>query len=484
MRIFLLNAPPLKQIGVVGQIYPPLGMLYLSSYIKKQIPGFKIEGLDGYHNDESSILEKINDFKPDILGVSFTTQAATGAYKVINYVKEILPETLIVCGGPHPTIMPEEVLGSSNSDIVVLGEGEETFLEIARNYNNKNKLLTIQGTVTRKDNEIQKNPLRSVINNLDSIPFPDRSLLNITKYPGYHYKKMPVDTSIISARGCPYNCIYCSNPVWKLQKPWYRVRSPKNVVDEMEYLKNEYGIREFYDETDEFNGNLKWAKDVCDEITRRKLNIFWKVQMRADNVDEELAQKMKESGCWLSFFGIETGNDRTSKGINKNITQGQVVKALTIFKKAKLKTFALLMAFNVWEENGNLIYEGLEETKNTLKFAKKLIKDNLLDLMSWSLTTPYPGSKLYEIALRHNLIDKEMLGRWDSFDSSANFVMKLPNVSEKDWFYIQKEGKKIQAWLLLKSGTFNWRSIPIYFKKLILLFKKSMPVKNKEPNAN
>jgi len=420
------------------------------------------------------ILEEIKNFNPDILGVSFTTQAANGAYKIINRIKKISPETLIVCGGPHPTTLPEEVLNSSNSEIVVVGEGEETFLEIVRNYLAENKLCNIKGTVIKSDTGIKKNPLRPLIQNLDDIPFPDRSLLDIRKYPGYHYKKMPFDTSIISARGCPYNCVYCSNPVWKLQKPWYRLRSPKNIVDEMEFLKNEYNIKEFYDETDEFNGSLKWAKEVCDEIIKRQLNIFWKVQMRADNVDEELAVKMKKSGCWLAFFGIETGNDRTSKGVNKNITQDIVLKSLTIFKKNKVKTFALLMAFNVWEENDLLVYEGLDETKKTLEFAKRLIKEGLLDLISWSLTTPYPGSKLYEIAKRHNIIDKDLLNEWDYFDSSANFVMKLPNISEKDWFYIQKEGKKIQAWLLIKSGTFNWRSILIYFKKLMFLLKKTI----------
>lgn len=92
--------------------------------------------------------------------------------------------------------------------------------------------------------------------------------------------------------------------------------------------------------------------------------------------------------------------------------------------------------------------------------------------MSWSLTIPYPGSRLYEIARRHNLIDKTLIGKWDMFDSSANFVMKLPGVSDEDWFYIQKQGKKMQAWLLFKSGTFNWRSLPVYFKKLAFLMKK------------
>lgn len=472
MKIFLLNAPPLRKLGVVGQIYPPLGILYLSAYAKSRLSGLDIRAVDGYRVAEQEIIDNIVEFKPDILGVSFTTQAATGAYKIIGRIKEISPSTLVVCGGPHPTVLPQEVLTLSKADIVVLGEGEEIFLEIIKKNGERDELVGINGTAARAGGEIKINPLRPLIADLDSIPFPDRGLLDIRKYPGYHYKKRPFDTSIISARGCPYNCVYCSNPVWKLQKPWYRLRSPENVVDEMEYLKRKYNINEFYDETDEFNGSLQWAKDVCDEVIRRKLNIHWKVQMRADNVDEELARKMKQSGCWLAFFGIETGNDRTSKGIHKNITREQVIRTLTVFKYNGIKTFGLLMAFNVWEENGKLVYEGMEETKRTLEFAKYLIKKGLLDLMSWSLTTPYPGSKLYDIAVQQGLIDRDLLGKWDFFDSSANFVMRLPGVSAKDWSYIQKEGKKLQAWLLFKSGTFNWRSIPVYLNKLQLLLRK------------
>ena len=188
MKIFLLNAPPLRQIGVVGQIYPPLGILYLSAFVKKKNPQLKIKALDGYHHGESKILEEIKNFEPDILGVSFTTQAARGAYKIINGIKKILPEILVVCGGPHPTVLPEEVLRVSNSDIVVLGEGEETFFEVVRNYLDKNKvkLYDIEGTVVKNGMEIKRNPLRPIIKNLDDIPFPDRSLLNIMKYPGYH----------------------------------------------------------------------------------------------------------------------------------------------------------------------------------------------------------------------------------------------------------------------------------------------------------
>jgi len=243
-------------------------------------------------------------------------------------------------------------------------------------------------------------------------------------------------------------------------------------VDEMEWLNRKYGVKEFYDETDEFNANIKWVKQVCEEIINRNLKIHWKVQMRADNVDDELAGKMKLSGCWLAFFGIETGNDKTSYGVGKNISQHKIIKTLKIFKKNGIKTFALLMAFNVWEQNNKLCFENLKDTKNTLRFIKELVSQNLVDLISWSLTTPYPGSKLREIAIKYKLIPKGLLNKWSAYDSSANFIMRLPGVSYKDWLYIQREGKKLQMYLLFKSGSFNLRSISIYIKKALFLFKK------------
>jgi len=463
-------------MGIVGQIYPPFGILYLASYAKKHMEGLDFYAIDGYKEEDFNYLkEKILQEKPDILAVSFTTQAATGAYKIINIIKDEKPDLFVICGGPHPTILPDEVFNESKTDLVALGEGEKIFLEFLKSY--KNETLeedkkSIPGLVYKEGREIIRNQNMPLIQNLDEIPFPDRKLLDLNDYPGYHYKKRNKDTSYVSTRGCPFNCVYCSNPVWKLQKPWYRMRSPENIADEIEHIIKEYGITEFYDQTDEFNGNLKWSKKVCDEMIKRKLDISWKAQMRADNFDDELAEKMVKSGCWLGFFGVETGNDKTSIGIGKNITKDQVVKSLTIMKKHGMKAFALLMAFNVWEEDGKLCFEDKEATLNTLKFAVELVKDKKVDLISWSLTTPYPGSKLFEIAKKHNLIDKNIIGKWENFDSSANFVMDLPGVKDEDWFDIQKKGKILQAKLLFSSGTFNIKSIPVYISKGLKLIKR------------
>lgn len=457
----------------MGQIYPPLGILYLASYLRQGNNHYEIRVIDGYQEKNfEEVINKIVSYSPQVLGISFTTQAATGAYEVISHIRHKLHKIFIVTGGPHPTINPSESLIKSSADVVVMGEGEVSFSELVNRLSKNSNYYDLEGIAYKKNDLVQTNKPRPLIKDLDSIPFPARDLLDIRKYPGYHYKKTSWDTSYISGRGCPYSCVYCSNPVWKFCKPWMRLRSPRNIADEIECLKTEYGVREFYDQTDAFNGSASWAKKVCDEFISRGLSVYWKVQMTVENIDEELGQKMSQAGCWLGFIGIETGNDAVAKGINKRTSRKNAEQSLSILKKYGMKTFALLMAFNVWEENGFLKYEDLQDTLNTLNFAKQLVRNKKIDIISWSLTTPYPGSKLYEIAKRHQLISEDSEGKWELWDSSENFIMKLPGISERDWHYVKRRGKFLQARLLIRSGTFNWRSVPIYLRKIWNVIKK------------
>ena len=472
MKVLLINAPPLIKMGIVGQIYPPLGILYLSSYVRSKTSDFEFKAIDGYQGSINDTLMKIKNYSPDVLGVSMTTQGASGGYEIIKEVKKNLPKTIVITGGAHPTVMPEESINRANADIVVIGEGEETFYELLNRIKKNQNYEDVSGAVLKAKGKVKKNKKRKYIKDIDEIPFPDRQLLDIRKYPGYHYKIKKWDTSYISSRGCPYVCTYCSDPVWKIQKPYLRLRSPENIIEEIEMLKTHYGVKEFYDQTDLFNGNLVWAKKVCKKFIENKVDISWKVQMTVANVDDELSGLMAKAGCWLGFLGIETGNDETLKGINKRSNRVTAEKSLTLLKKHGMKTFALLMAFNVWEENGNLKFEDKEDTLRTFKFAEKLIRKKKIDIISWSLTTPYPGSPLWDIAIRHDLIPEHLQGNWENWDSSGNFIMKLPGVNEKDWKKIYLFGKWLQVKLLFKSGTFSWRSLKIYFKKGFGILKR------------
>jgi radical SAM superfamily enzyme YgiQ (UPF0313 family) len=362
-----------------------------------------------------------------------------------------MPATTVVYGGPHPTAVPEDALERSMADYVVRGEGEVVF----HNLLNSSDPQTVKGIVYRDNGRIVHNPPQALIDNLDSIPFPARDLIDMTKYPGYYVTKKRPESDIMSSRGCPYNCVFCSNPVWKLSKPWIRVRTPSNVADEIELLKRQFGVREYYDQCDEFNASKDWAMAMCDELIGRKLDAAWKVQVRVDNLNEALVAKMAQAGCWLVFIGIESGNQETLEGIKKHVTLEQVREAARMFKKYGIKVFGLFMAFNAWEDDGRLMYEDMAKTTNTLDFAGKLVDDGLLDYLTWSLTTPYPGSELYDIAMRHNLISEDMRGQWDKIEPIWNFTMQLPTVSEDDWRTIKSRGARLQARCVLRGGRLN-----------------------------
>jgi len=466
MKVMLINAPPLKSTGITGQIYPPLGILYLASYARRARPDIEFRAIDGYNEKTGAVLRAVTDFAPDVVGISFTSQAATGAYKLIAELKEQDPKVVVVIGGPHPTALPEDCFrDGAKADVAVIGEGEQTFLEILEAFDAAGDLTSIAGTAYWADGKLHRNETRDLIADLDTIPFPARDLLDIRRYPGYMYKKRRADTNIISARGCPFDCVYCSNPVWKLRKPWYRLRSPQNVVDEIEMIGEQYGITEIFDETDEFNGSKRWAGEVCQEIIDRKVDVALKAQMRVDNIDAELVAKLEQAGLWMALFGLESANDRTLTGINKRQSLEQMNRAMSLMKDSGVKCFGLFMAFNVWEEDGQVAFEGREESMNTLNYIRQLVREGKLQLFGWSMTTPYPGSKLYDIALRHDLIDRRHVGHWERFDSGASFTMALPGVREKDWIAVMSAGKRLQMRLLLTSGTFNIKAMPLYIRK-------------------
>lgn len=483
MKILLINSPKIGKEGVINLLYPPLGLLYIAAYIRDKEKNIELNFIDGCRTAYGNLMSQIDSYSPDIVGISFTTQAATGAYKLINDIKKKgngKDAPLVVCGGPHATALPDDILLNSQCDVVVMGEGEITFHEIVRKFmKNTLDFSEILGVAYKNGNEVQLTPKRPFIKDLDSLPFPARDLVDLSVYPGLYYKKEKEETYITSSRGCPYNCVYCSNPVWKYNKPWYRSRSPQNVVDEIEYIVNELGIKEIYDQTDEFNANMNWAKALCDEIVNRGIKVSLKAQMRSDHMDEELANKMKSAGFWLGLFGVESGNERTLSGIGKRVTVRENTRALGILKNAGIKTYALLMAFNVWEENGKLCFEDREQTDNTLEYAKRLIREKNLNLMSWSLTTPYPGSQLFDIAMRHGLIPKELMGKWELWDSSERMIMQLPGITYKDWVELQNKGKRIQAFLLIKSGSFNLKSLPQYIRRGISQIVKYLKSKKK-----
>ena len=476
MKVQLAFAPSLLRSPyevLAENMYPPMGILCLAAYLRSKMKNAEIRVTDGCRIGYKNTIEEIKKFNPDIVGISFYTTTAYGASKLAQEVKNSLPSATVVMGGPHATALPHNTFKMSGADMVAVGEGEETFYQIVKlkqQGKDISEFRNLAGAWVKVDGKIYENPPAKFITPLDDLPLPAWDLINIKDYKGWYLSKQQPEAIMIFSRGCPYNCTFCSNCVWKSSRPVVRLRSPGNIADEMGHLKNSFGVKEIFDQSDEFNSNLEHALKVCREIKKRNLGITWKTQLRVTPFTEELAREMAEAGCWYVHLGIESGNQQAVDGIKKRMNLKDVEPTCRLLKKYNIKILALFMLFNAWEKDGKLMYEDAKETQNTLKFAWNLVKRNLVDYIGWSIATPYPGSELYEIALRHNILNPSFLHDWEGWQKEGLFVMDLPSVNKIDRSKVKLQGEILRVRCVLKRKGFKLKDLPFLIKRAIHIF--------------
>ena len=420
---------------------PNLGILYIISYAKSRLPNVEFTYLEPFLSMEEH-LEKIKQIKPNVYAISFTTPRRELSFKTINEVSKLGLKMLMVAGGAHPTIDPQDVLKNTPIEICIIGEGEETVTELLKNVQSKEPTSNVAGTVNQQKN----NGVRPLLKDINF--FPAWEIIDFENYDIAVSKKKRM-AYLLPIRGCPNYCTYCSNPVWKLEKPWIRQRSPKNIAQEINYLYGR-GIREIYLRSDTFNVNIKWCLEVCSEIEKLNLkDMMFQCNLRADNLTNELAQKLRDIHVWLAHIGLESANERVLKGIGKNATQADNIRTLELLKKHHIKVYGFLMLYNAWEINGKLEYETPEEVNNTLEFAKNCLKDNLIEYISWSITNPIIGSKLYDIAKKFNIA---------TYNVKIGNCMTLPGISEQQMVEHVKQGMILQLLNGIQKGMITKRS--------------------------
>jgi len=464
MRIQLINAPMKKSEMIGGEIvstmWPPYALMCLSSYLVEQwkkdlgedsLPQIRIT--DGVLVGEEETRRRILEFKPDLIGFTFLTPNSTGAYDLINSVRAELKYAVIVCGGVHATALPEDALGRSSADFICYGEGEKTFYELARHCDSdRAKIKELDGVCYLDDQsgDLVRNPCRKPVE-IDELPLPGFDFLDEVKpYKGFRFKKKDKELFVMSTRGCPFNCCFCSNVVWKTAKPHFRMRTPSDYVDKLEALIDRYDAQEIFDMADEFNCSMKWALEVCNEIIKRKLDIAWKCQLRVDKVTDELARTLKEAGCWYVHIGAETGNPKTLDGIGKKITLSQIEESCRILRRHGIKVNALFMLFNIWEEGDELHFENVDDNIKTLYYAGNLLRKDLVSMIGVTITTPYPGSQLYNITKKRDIIKEGMDGRWEKWNQVWSVSVDLPGVYDEDVRKLKAEAGRLQARYLYK----------------------------------
>ncbi len=448
MKIILAD-PPRKE-SHYDNSYPNIGILYLISYLRKYCSTpLELIYLEGDCTLEEH-LRFIESHRPDVYGLSFAMWTADLAYKTLSSVKRRFPKTLTICGGPEPTANHELVFKNSTVDICVLGEGEVTLKELLEAFAAQGDLAQVPGLAIRQpQGGVLLTPKRPLIHDLEEIPLPAWDLVDLRKYSGMHINRSSPQTHMLVSRGCPFDCNFCANPVWKLNKPWVRMRQPQSIAQEVKLLYDK-GVREIYMTSDEFNVSEKWSLDVCQAIQSLGLrDLFFQCNLRADNVSDKLAQAFKDINLWLIHLGIESGNQRTLDGIGKHITLEQVERTCRIMQAAGIKVFGFVMLFHAWEEQGQLQWETAADVHKTLDFCRSLLSRKLIQYMSWQVATPMPGSRLHATAKKFNLIpNKKITGVW-----AQNLL--LPGVAASEVKKALRRGMLLKNYYLLKNGNIN-----------------------------
>ena len=420
---------------------PNLGILYIIGYAKPRLPNVEFTYLEPFLSMEEHV-KKVKEIKPDVYAISFTTPRRDLAFETIAKVKELGLNMLMVAGGAHPTIDPQDVLNNTPIEVCIVGEGEETTTELIKKVQAKEPVTDVVGTVNRQKN----NGIRPLLKDIDF--FPAWELIDFENYDIAVSRKKRM-AYLLPIRGCPNYCTYCSNPVWKLEKPWVRQRSPKNIAKEVNYLYGR-GIREIYLRSDTFNVDIKWCLEVCGEIKKLHLKgMIFQCNLRADKLNDELAQQLSDIHVWLVHIGLESANDRVLRGIGKNATQADNIRTLELLRKYHIKVYGFLMLYNAWEANAKLEHETPQEVNNTLEFARKCLSENLIEYISWSITNPIIGSKLHDVAKKFNII---------AYNVKIGNCMRLPDVSEQQMVEHVKQGMILQLLNGIQKGMITKKS--------------------------
>jgi radical SAM superfamily enzyme YgiQ (UPF0313 family) len=431
MRILLIN-PPSQQAQTVhtGYTFSP-ALTCISAMLREN--GYAPRILDLFDNhDWGSIAGMLQAERPDIIGITCLTNTRMYVLRLAAMAREMHPGARVVVGGAHPTVMYRQMLLHHAIDVVVIGEGDLTFLNLVRAIEGGEDIKNVRGIALEQNGEVLKTGPQPRVNDLDSLPMPHF----------YHLDK-PLEngrtkTGISIGRGCPFNCQFCASAsVWGNS---YRSKSARRVVDEIEFVLGKSGDGVIFVGDDMVGVTEADTVEFCEEIRRRDLGFKWYANARVDSVSENLLTLMKESGCVMICFGVESGSPRILKTINKRITVDQIEHAFGLAHKLGIPCQATVMVGNPGDDR-----ETMKETRALLE----RIRPNHL----WvSYATLYPGTGLYEVAGRQGLID-------DSYwETDLLAPVYLGSMSLATMFY--------HKWRLSLGQTIRDRNIVGFMKSL------------------
>ncbi|UCG84521.1 MAG: cobalamin-dependent protein [Dehalococcoidia bacterium] len=389
MRTLLVNPPyAFSEIPIL-----PMGISYIAGILEHYGHEVQILDLLVSRYSREKIVRKIEEYQPDIVGVTSVTMNYPIASEILKHCKSVDKDITTVIGGPHVTFSAVETLNEAPwIDIVVRGEGEQTILDILGGV----KPADTKGIAYRSDGEIVITDGRSLIENLDEIPLPAKHLFPLSRYVA-----LDVHASVVAGRGCPFNCIFCVGS--KMGGRRARYRNPRLVVDEIEQALT-YGFKEVNFEDDLLTLNHKHVYAVCDEIIQRGLKFNWSVFARVDTVNLELLRRMREAGCNWMLYGVESGNQQILNTVRKKVTLDQIREGVRLGKEAGINIMASFII--------GLPGETVETMKETIEFALELETT-----WGFNVLSPFPGTEVREKADEYGI--RILTDDWTQYDANT-----------------------------------------------------------------
>lgn len=422
---------------------PFLGIGYVASYLEKK-GGHNVIIVDA-HSENISVeetVDKVLSFFPEVVGFTATTHNRLQAISVIKLLKKKKPDLMIMVGGPHFSLSDKNTLEVVDEiDIVVKREGEITTEELLDVWPNRGKLKDVLGITYRDNNgEVISNPDRTFLEDLSQLPFPAWHLYDLSKYQKKIYGTDFRTIGVISARGCPNQCVFCDNAAFS--KSMLRLRTPENFVDELEFLNKEYGFEGFNFWDDTLTVFKNHVLGICQEILNRGLNIKWYARARVNTVDKEVINMMRKAGCRRISFGIESGSPRILKEIKKNITLEQARKAVQISSEADL---IVSLNFIV-----NLPNETMEDLKMSADLIKELRGYRNVEA-SYGFALIYPGTAMEKFAKQQGILDKDFSWNSPYQGKKSRITGEDPSVPYMEWSGMELE--RVKAFMVKNTSS-------------------------------
>lgn len=437
-------------------VFPPLGVLYIAAVLKKE--GHEVMVSDIDRRNRQTIINTIKVFNPSLIGVSIiSTIQINFAGELIKQLKFLLPHAHLVCGGIHSTVFACSMLEEFDVDSVVLGEGEFIIKELVRALEKNGDLTQVRGICFKHHGKIVENERREFIQDLDEIPLPARKLVDFERYlspPGVlRGVWLKHSTTIITGRGCPAHCIYCGSHLLFGRR--LRRRSVDNVISEIKLLIRDYHIDGIWFVDDTFTLDKSWVIEFTNRLRAEHIDIKWGAQARVNPVDLEMLKAMKSAGCLQLDFGVESGSLRVLKALRKGVTPDMVKNAFALTKKAGIRSLATFMIGNPEET--------LEDIEKTLVLAKQIKADFTI----FFFTTAYPGTELFDMAVKNNWLRDKDYSKW--------FVREAPALGIK---FTRKKLVKIRSRLqnkfMIKNIISSVRN-PEFLRNIVIFSALNLP---------